>query len=632
MLLSQASRNLQVSADRLSESFSKQVDAAADKLRALASSSQLADSSSSTEQMLSKLTLMKADSKTFEELFLLSADGSVLASTLSLSALFSLPSNFDGSSEVSSAIKLSEDQPEGLLFTSTVPVRSDSAALLLVGFVPADKLASGVARFALGYSGLALLADSRDRILACSFSELTGKDLDVFDQPPARGHSSPGSKPSRRKGAHYCVISRSLSDAPDSLRILVAQSRAEILESSLKSSSWSFITVVVITPLVLLLGLIFTASVRRSLDSLIKGTRRIAQGDFSPLDVPRPYWEIGELAKSFEQMKDSLAKNRQQLLQYQMGLEDLVAQKTRLLHQSERKYRTLYESSRDALMLITPTGKFLSGNAAAVNIFGFHNEKEFASATLDQCSPDSQPDGTLSSDKAQQMFDVAIKDGSHFFDWICKRPDGLEFISTVLLTKIELDDEEVLQATIRDVTENKHLQDILVEQAEVDQLTGLFNRRALITHLRHSWARLQRYSQEFSLIIIDIDKFKLVNDTYGHQAGDEVLKQIAQIVLHQCRDSDFAARYGGEEFAVVLANTNAAEAVNLAQRCRRQIEDMEFTFQGHAVRLTASFGVADAVDMLSTEALIQRADDALYAAKRAGRNRVELLAHAKSAT
>jgi len=631
MLLDRASEALQVSVDRLSESFSEHVITASAKLDALASSSLLADSRASADQMLAQLRSIKANSKTFAELLLITPDGSILASTVSLPQQLSLPWPVGDSSEISSAVKLSENHPAGLLFGSTIPGRSNSAPLSLVGFVPLEQLAVEAKRFGLGYSGLAIVADNQKRILTCSFPELSGKYLDVLDQPPARVNLSPGSaESSRRSGTHYNVVSRSLSDAPDSLRLLVAQSRAEILESSLQSSSWSLITVGIITPIVLVLGLVFTGSVRRSLNSLIAGTRRIAQGDFSPLDVPQAYWEIGELAKSFEQMKASLAQNRQRLLQYQMGLEDLVAQRTSQLRQSERKYRTLYESSRDALMLLTPTGQFISGNAAAVRIFGLHSEKEFASATFAQCSPDHQPDGTASSDKAQKMLDLAMKQGSHFFDWICKRSDVDEFISTILLTKIELDDGQILQATVRDVTEDKRLQDMLVERAEVDQLTGLFNRRALLTHLRQSWARRQRYNQGFSLMMIDIDQFKLVNDTYGHQAGDEVLRQIAQIILDQCRESDFAARYGGEEFAVVLFNTSAAEAVNLAQRCRRRIEDMVFTFQVRSVKLTASFGVADAGDLLSTEALIQRADQALYLAKQAGRNRVELLANTPS--
>ena len=632
MLLAKASRHLQVSADRLSKSFSEHVDAASSKLRALASSSQLADSFGSSEQMRSQLKLMEADSQTFEELFLISADGSVLASTFPLPERFSFPLPADGLSGVSSATRLSEDQPEGLFFTSAVPGRSDSAALLLVGFVFADKLAVEVQHFGLGYSGFAIMADSQDRILASSRSELSGKQLTVLDQSLLSGNSSSDSDPDSRVNGNYHILSRSLSDDPDSLRILVAQSRAEILESSLESSTWSLITVVVITPIVLLLGLVFTGSVRRSLGSLIAGTRRIAQGDFSPLDVPRAYWEVGELAKSFEQMKDSLAKNRQRLLQYQMGLEGLVAQKTRQLQHSERKYRTLYESSRDALMLITPAGKFISGNAAAVDILGFSSEKEFASTTLGQCAPDHQPDGTLSSDKARQMLDVAEKYGSHFFDWICKRSDGVEFVSTILLTKIELDDEQVFQATLRDVTEDKRLQDMLVEQAEIDPLTQLFNRRAFLSNLRQSWARWQRYGEQFSLMMVDIDNFKLLNDTYGHQAGDKALQQVAQVLSDQCRDSDLAARYGGEEFAIILASTSAEEAVNLAQRCRRQIEDMLIDVQNRTVKLTASFGVADAGDLLSTEALIQRADQALYHAKRAGRNRVELIAQTPSAT
>ena len=632
MLLDKAAGYLQISADHLSDSFHQHVSAADDKLRDLTSSSLLADSPASQAYMLPQLESMKANSKTFGEFLLINSDGSLLASTVPLPEQFVLPTPVEESSAAYSTVKLAEDQPEGLLFTSVVTSRTDSTPLLLVGFVPLRNMTIELQRFGLGYSGMAIVADSQNHILACSFPELSGKFLSVLDQPPARVISPSGSESSRRTGTHYYVVSRSLSDAPNALRIIVAQSRAEILESSLQSSHWSLITVAVITPLVLLLGLIFTGSVRNSLNALINGTRRIAEGDFSPLDIPKPYWEIGELAKSFEQMKSSLSENRQRLLQYQMGLEDLVAEKTRQLQQSERKYRTLYESSRDALVLLAPNGNFISGNEAGVRIFGFQNEKELTALTLAQCSPDQQPDGVPSCDKAQKMLGQAAKEGSHFFDWLCKRADGTEFISTILLTKVELDDEEILQATVRDVTEDKRLQDMLVEQAEVDQLTGLFNRRALSTNLRQSWARRQRYGQEFSLMMIDIDQFKQVNDTYGHQAGDEVLQQIAQVMLFQCRDSDFAARYGGEEFAIVLANTNASEAVNLAQRCRRQIEDMEFIFNGTTVKLTASFGVADAGDLLSTEALIQRADQALYRAKRAGRNQVELIASSPAPT
>ena len=110
-----------------------------------------------------------------------------------------------------------------------------------------------------------------------------------------------------------------------------------------------------------------------------------------------------------------------------MGLENLVAQKTTQLRQSERKYRTLYESSRDALVLVTPQQKFISGNLAAVKLFGSCSQHEFTPKTLDQCSPHHQLDESLSSSTAQQMLDIALKEDSHFSDCICTRSDVSEF-------------------------------------------------------------------------------------------------------------------------------------------------------------------------------------------------------------
>jgi len=136
---------------------------------------------------------------------------------------------------------------------------------------------------------------------------------------------------------------------------------------------------------------------------------------------------------------------------------DITAQRQaqEALRTSEMRYRTLYDSSRDAIMVLTPTEGFLSGNPAAIKIFGCRDEEEFTSCTPADLSPEYQPDGVLSGAKAQQMMATAMKEGSHFFEWKHRRIDDSEFFATVLLTLLELEGKDYLQATVRDITDQK---------------------------------------------------------------------------------------------------------------------------------------------------------------------------------
>ena len=179
-----------------------------------------------------------------------------------------------------------------------------------------------------------------------------------------------------------------------------------------------------------------------------------------------------------------------------------------------------------------------------------------------------------------------------------------------------------LRARVRSTIRTKELQDLLIEHAHIDPLTGLPNRRALMDRLQMEWARLQRHRGELSFVMADIDYFKRVNDTYGHSVGDKVLQEVAQTIARQCRETDLPARYGGDEFAVVVPNQGISGAVHLAQRCRWEIEKVNVPAKGTPIRPTASFGVADAVGVPGAELLLDHADQALYQAKAAGRNRV----------
>ena len=161
------------------------------------------------------------------------------------------------------------------------------------------------------------------------------------------------------------------------------------------------------------------------------------------------------------------------------------------------------------------------------------------------------------------------------------------------------------------------------ELAVRDGLTGLYNRRAFNELLAQAVAREDRQGGRFGLLILDLDHFKKLNDTYGHPAGDAALKSAAEVLKHHLRKGDLAARYGGEEFVAILPGTDEAGAQHLAERVREAIEKNRLVFEGAKLGLTASFGLAMwPADGKEPESLLASADRALYAAKQAGRNRV----------
>lgn len=162
--------------------------------------------------------------------------------------------------------------------------------------------------------------------------------------------------------------------------------------------------------------------------------------------------------------------------------------------------------------------------------------------------------------------------------------------------------------------------DNLRARATTDTLTVLANRAALIDRGNDEVERAHRYGRPLSVILLDIDHFKLTNDTHGHAFGDEVLRVVGTILLHQRRKSDLAARYGGDELVLLLPETNAAEAAALAERIRVAFRRHQFSIPG--VTLTASFGVAELMPSQTLAELLAKADEVLYQAKREGRDRV----------
>jgi diguanylate cyclase (GGDEF)-like protein len=178
-------------------------------------------------------------------------------------------------------------------------------------------------------------------------------------------------------------------------------------------------------------------------------------------------------------------------------------------------------------------------------------------------------------------------------------------------------------AILADVTAQVELVRNLRQYAETDPLTGIANRRRFFSGLEEECERCKRYGTTFSVLILDVDHFKTVNDSYGHPVGDMVLSVVSKRIADCLRASDLLARYGGEEFAVLLPFTGEDGALAVAERIRLEIAHAPVDCDGHSIPVTASIGVACYQDEADSDLLLRDADRALYRAKDAGRNRVE---------
>ncbi len=292
-----------------------------------------------------------------------------------------------------------------------------------------------------------------------------------------------------------------------------------------------------------------------------------------------------------------------------------------LIKESESRMRTLFESTSDAVMLLDEHGIF-ECNPATLKMFGSPSKQVFITKQPADISPPQQPCGTDSSILAQQQMDKAMRESSCRFEWMHRRLDnGQSFPAEVLLNAMDINGRHVLQAVVRDITERKRLEAELERQAHHDYLTGLDNRGYFMQRAALEVTRALRYNKPMSLLMLDIDNFKQINDSHGHQAGDEVLRSLAATCRKSLRGIDLIGRIGGEEFAVVLPEAGAAQAGEAAERLRKNIAAAQVESAGVWINFTVSIGIANlSSDDPSVAALLHAADNALYAAKAAGKD------------
>ena len=214
-----------------------------------------------------------------------------------------------------------------------------------------------------------------------------------------------------------------------------------------------------------------------------------------------------------------------------------------------------------------------------------------------------------------------VAEGDLDVDLPSDRGDEIGYLSRVfndMVVRLQEDREVVAAAQTQLLEHNRRLEELTV----TDTLTGLANRRSLSENMALQLERYRRNGRPFSVLMLDLDHFKTVNDRYGHLAGDQVLRQFAACLTQSIRTVDFAARYGGEEFTIILFETGHADSWELAERFRTRVQEMRLPVEsGTLLQVTVSIGIAEVCDTDNVpDDLLQRADAALYQAKRVGRN------------
>jgi diguanylate cyclase (GGDEF)-like protein/PAS domain S-box-containing protein len=312
------------------------------------------------------------------------------------------------------------------------------------------------------------------------------------------------------------------------------------------------------------------------------------------------------------------------------------------LAESEKRFRSLIEHSTDAISLIDSHGAVVYGNPSAQRLTGYSTEERMGRNGLELIHPDDLPvvRATLAEVIANKgmvkdaQFRSVRKDGTVW--WAEGTAINLLHLPSVQAVAINYRDithrkkaEQALKTANRHLNARlaqiEQLQSELREQALRDPLTRLFNRRYLSETMERELKLAKREKRPVSVIIMDIDRFKKINDRHGHRVGDEFLTEISKLLQNHARGSDIICRYGGEEFLIVMPGANARAARKRAEQLRVQCEMMRISHNGKDLKVTLSFGVATyPTHGTEGEEIVIKADKALYTSKRKGRNCVTI--------
>lgn len=305
------------------------------------------------------------------------------------------------------------------------------------------------------------------------------------------------------------------------------------------------------------------------------------------------------------------------VIDYEYRFRELMNAELETLRTHEAHLRTLIENTPDAFFVHDDQGRLLDANKFACKQLGYTRNELMSIKVFD----------IVANIDKHELLDViwpSLANGaSRSFKSLQIRKDGTQFPVEVNVTGIVDHGKKYIFGMARDITETERLKTHLAMLALTDELTGLANRRSFLTAMDKEISRAQRTREPLSVLMIDLDFFKRLNDRFGHQGGDVTLRHFAQKVTRILRKEDTVGRIGGEEFAVLLPNTAIDYAERIAEKLRIAIENAPVELDAQITNITISVGVAALTGEVTTSAgLLNNADRALYQAKENGRNRV----------
>ncbi len=297
-----------------------------------------------------------------------------------------------------------------------------------------------------------------------------------------------------------------------------------------------------------------------------------------------------------------------------------VFEKNQILSNERDAFETLYQKSSDGILLLKDN-KILDCNNAAVDMFQYDDKCSLIGTSLVYHSPDIQPNGYRSEMLHTKNIEVTLRTGQNRFEWIYEKKDRTQFWVEVVMTKLNyLNNQQIIHTSLRDISKTKELEEELIYLATKDYLTGISNRRDFFNRANKIFDKYE----DVYIVMMDLDKFKKINDKYGHKAGDEVLKLFTKIIQKNISDNVIFARLGGEEFALMFYNETKEEVHEVINNLRINVEKSFIKYENQEIKFTTSMGFTSKKSNNDTiDSVMNEADQALYAAKNGGRNTIK---------
>ena len=381
---------------------------------------------------------------------------------------------------------------------------------------------------------------------------------------------------------------------------------------------------------------------------------RLANNDFSiALEDHHNDNELGDIARTMSVFKANMIERHQSKIELEESNNQLNIQLKNILHlreqseqqtskalalaeglvdarksaeksalraeENELRVSSILNSVQDAIITINSKGVIESVNPATEYMFGYRS-LELIGKNISILAPEDQR--SMQDEYISRFLkEGSTRDTSKSIEQNVLNKNGSTFVVELLVNTIELSNEKKIIAVIKDVTERKQWESDLKKLAMTDPLTHLANRNQYNKKLAEASAVSLRYKHPFALMLLDLDKFKPVNDLYGHQVGDSLLQHVANTLLKCCRETDTVARLGGDEFAIILPSSHhSLDTETLAKRIITQVSQ-PILIEEYSIKIGISIGICTFPDLADDIEILQyRADTALYAAKESGRN------------